>query len=48
MLVRKGFRRLLEEAQGRDGVWYTGGLCSHWDVDSIFEHAEKLVSDMNY
>ena len=45
-LVRQGFRRRVQESQGQEGVWYTGGLCSHWDVDSIYEHVEQLVGEM--
>ena len=44
--VEQGFRRRLQEAQGKHGVWYTGGICSHWDVDSIFEHVEQMVGAM--
>jgi len=41
-----GFRTSLEEMQGTGGVWYTGGLCSHWDVDSIYEATELVVDKL--
>ena len=45
-LVREGFRRRVQAYQGQDRVWYTGGLCSHWDVDSIYEHVDNLIGDI--
>ena len=38
-----GVPRRLRGAQGRGNVWYSGGLASHWDVDSIFEQIERDV-----
>lgn len=42
-----GARKTLKQMQGIDGIWYNGGLASHWDVDSIFEFTEDLVSKMS-
>ena len=41
-----GFRTSLSAMQGTGGVWYTGGLCSHWDVDSIYEATESIVEEL--
>lgn len=35
--------RFIAEAQGDKGVWYTGGLLSHWNVDSITDFNHELV-----
>ena len=30
--------------QGIDGIYYLGGLMSHWDVDSIYEHSRYITN----
>jgi hypothetical protein len=43
---RKGLPRTIEALQGRDGIWYSGGLMSHWDVHSIYEQVATIAESM--
>lgn len=45
-LVGRSFHYKLKRSQGTRGVWYTGGFCSHWDVDSIYGHTEELCRNI--
>ena len=33
----------IQEIQGKDNIYYSGGLLSHWDVESISRFNKKLV-----
>ncbi len=41
--LRAGLPAFLDDIQGRDGVWYTGGALSHWNVDSITDFNHELA-----
>ena len=41
--IARGAHREVERRQGEGGVWYSGGLLSHWDIDAIAEHNRRLV-----
>lgn len=46
--IRQGLHLEIRKAQGKDNVWYSGGMLSHWDVDSIYEFDIKLVNKLVY
>ena len=41
--IRDGLHRKVRKAQGINNIWYSGGMLSHWDVDSIYEFDKNLV-----
>lgn len=41
--IREGLHLKINELQGERNIWYSGGLLSHWDVDSIMEHNRILA-----
>lgn len=43
--VSEGVPLAVECAQGQGGIWYLGGGLSHWNVDSIGEHARHIVAE---
>ncbi len=42
--IREGLHLKVRNAQGKDNIWYSGGMLSHWDVDSIYEFDKSLVN----
>ncbi len=46
--IREGLHLKVNELQGAQNIWYSGGLLSHWDVDSIMEHNRLLAARMAY
>jgi hypothetical protein len=40
--IARGAHLEVERRQGEGGVWYSGGLLSHWDIDAIAEHNRRL------
>ncbi len=41
--VRSGIPAEIAARQGKDGIWYSGGLLSHWDINSISQFNRRLV-----
>jgi hypothetical protein len=41
--LRDGLPLFLDDAQGREGVWYSGGALSHWNVDAITDFNHVLA-----
>ena len=46
--IREGLHLDIRRAQGKNNIWYTGGMLSHWDVDSIYEFDINLVNKLVY
>ena len=46
--LAKGIPHQLEQLQGYKNIWYSGGLLSHWDISSIYEHNRRLVNKIYY
>lgn len=46
--IRDGLHLKINALQGDRNTWYSGGMLSHWDVDSIMEHNRQLASRMAY
>lgn len=46
--VRDGLHLTIDRMQGQGNIWYTGGLLSHWDVDSIQEHNRSLATQLAF
>ncbi len=46
--IREGLHLDIRKAQGENNIWYTGGMLSHWDVDSIYEFDINLVHQLVY
>lgn len=46
--IRLGIHLAVQEVQGKHNIWYSGGLLSHWDISSIYEHNRWLVRKMAY
>ena len=46
--IREGLHLKINDLQGHQNIWYSGGLLSHWDVDSIMEHNRILAARMAY
>lgn len=42
--IEEGVHLYVNEQQGKDGLYYLGGMLSHWDVDSIYEHSREIVN----
>ena len=42
--IANGTHLRVRHAQGMGGIWYLGGLMSHWDIDNIYEDALEKVS----
>jgi hypothetical protein len=42
--IEEGIHYYVNEQQGKDGLYYLGGMLSHWDVDSIYEHSREIVN----
>ena len=36
--------RYIESQQGKNGIWYLGGMVSHWDIDNIYEHSKEITT----
>lgn len=34
---------LIDDSQGQQGIWYTGGTLSHWNIDAITDYNHKLA-----
>ena len=43
--IKNGMDRTINGECQRDNVYLAGGLMSHWDVDSIYEHSKKLTTE---
>lgn len=46
--IRDGIHLKVRKAQGKNNIWYSGGMLSHWDVDSIHEFDIELVKKIVY
>ncbi|MCB0641110.1 MAG: hypothetical protein KDC44_05695, partial [Phaeodactylibacter sp.] len=46
--VQDGIPHHFDRIQGYKGIWYSGGLVSHWDISSIYEHNRWLVQKLRY
>lgn len=46
--VRRGLPQQLESLQGHQKIWYSGGLASHWDISSIYEHNRRLINKLHF
>ncbi len=46
--IKAGLHRKIDRLQGAGSIWYSGGMLSHWDVDSIHEFNMKLVDRFVY
>lgn len=46
--IEKGLPFQLKQLQGKNNIWYSGGLMSHWDVSSIIEHNRWMVNKIVY
>ena len=46
--IRDGIHLKVRKAQGKNNIWYSGGMLSHWDVDSIHEFDIGLVKKIVY
>ena len=44
--IREGLHLKIRKAQGKNNIWYSGGMLSHWDVDSIYEFDRNLVQKL--
>jgi hypothetical protein len=42
--IEEGIHLYVNEQQGENGLYYLGGMLSHWDVDSIYEHSREIVN----
>jgi hypothetical protein len=42
--IEEGIHCYVNEQQGKDCLYYLGGMMSHWDVDSIYEHSREIVN----
>ena len=43
--ISKGVHIDVENKQGQNGIWYLGGLLSHWDIDNIAEDSLQRTTD---
>lgn len=43
--IAQGIHLQLRKLQGVNHIWYSGGMLSHWDIDSISEFNKKLALD---
>lgn len=46
--IREGIHLKVRKLQGKNNIWYSGGMLSHWDVDSIYEFDRDLVNKLEY
>lgn len=44
--IEQGIHLQLRKLQGVNHIWYSGGMLSHWDIDSISEFNKKLALDL--
>ena len=44
LAIKKGVHLKVNNMQGKNGVYYSGGLFSHWDIDSIYEQTREIVN----
>jgi hypothetical protein len=42
--IQNDLYRKIHKNQGKNGIWYLGGLMSHWDTDNIFEHSKYITT----
>ena len=42
--IEDGVHLYVNKHQGKDELYYLGGMLSHWDVDSIYEHSREIVN----
>ena len=45
--IQEGLHLYVNKQQGNDGLYYLGGMLSHWDVDSIYEHSREIVNNFH-
>jgi hypothetical protein len=46
--ITQGIHLQMQQLQGVNHIWYSGGLLSHWDIDSISEFNKKLGLYLEY
>lgn len=46
--LSEGLLEHFEQLQGVDNIWYSGGMMSHWDISSIYEHNKWLANKVAY
>lgn len=42
--IKEGVHLKVNKLQGKFGIYYSGGLFSHWDIDSIYEQTREIVN----
>ncbi len=44
--ILEGVPEQINNAQGENNIWYTGGALSHWNVESIINFNKALAKRM--
>jgi hypothetical protein len=44
--IRENLHLTIRDRQGQGNIWYSGGMLSHWDIDSIMEHNRRLAGQI--